>query len=81
MNKTLLSPRAFRKQPLREQMELQKVDFSDWRGFREDIGANQKKSLLRDLLRKLKVHDFWYQMVAGSSPSILMGSWGGAHWI
>ena len=46
MNNTLLSPRAFRKQSIREQVELQTINFSNWRGYRqEDISPRDKLKL------------------------------------
>ncbi len=57
MNNTLLSPRAFRKQSIREQVELQTINFSNWRGYRqEDISPRDKLKLKKKnilLLKKL----------------------------
>ena len=59
MNKTLLSPRAFRKKPLREQIELQKIEYSDWRGFHEDVSPKEKIILMKQLTKKLQNKDWW----------------------
>jgi len=58
----LLRFNTWMKKSLDEQRKSQKNDFSNWRGFREDISPSQKKSLMKDLIKKLQNKDWWYFM-------------------
>ena len=49
----LLGFQSFRELPLNEQENIQKVNLSNWRGFREDVSPSQKKVLMKDLIKKL----------------------------
>ena len=69
---SLMRFKSFREKPLDEQIVLQKFDFKKWNGrgrlnddlnsYYEDISPSQKKSLMKDLIKKLQNKDWWYFM-------------------
>jgi hypothetical protein len=70
MSRTLLSPRTFREKPLQEQKDLQTINFSNWRGYRqEDISPRDKLKLKKkqmiELEKLLKNHDYYYVYANG----------------
>ena len=67
--------KTFRKKPLYERQELQKIDhfmwegpnqYDDWKYVNEDLSGNQKRIKIKELQKLLSVFDYWYSKSSDS---------------
>ena len=72
----LLGYKSFRELPLREQQDLQNIDYFKWNGrerlyddlnfFNEDLSGSVKRKTILKLQKLLKDFDYWYSMSSDS---------------
>ena len=55
----LLRFNSWLKKSLKEQRKSQKNNFSNWRGYREDVSPKEKIILMKQLTKKLQNKDWW----------------------
>ena len=55
----LLRFNSWLKKSLKEKRKSQKNDFSNWRGYREDVSPKEKIILMKQLTKKLQNKDWW----------------------
>ena len=55
----LLRFSSWMKKSLKEKRGSQNIDFSNWRGFREDVFPKEKTILMKQLTKKLQNKDWW----------------------
>ena len=72
----LLGYKSFRELPLREQQDLQNIDYFKWNGrerlnddlnsYYEDLSGSVKRKMILQLQKLLKDFDYWYNMSSDS---------------